>query len=328
MIPHSKPVMGEEEVEAAARVLRSGCLAQGPEVDALEVECAALVGRRYAVAVNSGSAALHLALIALGVTPGDAVGMPAYVCAALLQAARWQGARPVLGDVDRHGNLRADADLSACRAVMAPHLFGKRVALPKHGAVIEDVAQSLGGSTGREGVAAIGSFYATKLVAAGEGGILLTDDADLAACARDRRDYDNREVDAVRYAYKLTDVQAAVARVQLRRLPGFLARRREIAAAYAEAFHGLPLELPDPADHVFFRYVIATDRRDALEAHLHAQGVDAKRPVFRPLHHYIGGDYPGADRAHREFLSIPIYPALTDAEQAHVIESMRRFFEI
>lgn len=327
MIPHSKPCLGEEEIEAVSRVIRSGMLAQGPEVDAFEAECAAFVGRKCAVAVSSGSAALHLALIALGVGPGDRVGMPSYVCAALAQATRWQRALPVLADIGDDYNLREDQDLGDCNALIVPHLFGKKAGLPDHPLVIEDVAQSLGGATGRASALAIASFYSTKMIATGEGGMVLTDDSSLADIVRDRRDYDNRDHFSVRYAYKMTDLQAALGRAQLHRLPQFIARRRALAAQYLDAFEGLPLRMPNPADHVFFRFVVATPQRDALAAHLAARGVDAKRPVYCPLHHYFGSDCPAAERAHRECLSIPLYPALGNAEAAHVIESVLRFFD-
>ena len=173
---------------------------------------------------------------------------------------------------------------------------------------------------------AITSFFATKLVTTGEGGMLFTDDPDVAEVARDRRDYDNRDDLAPRFNYKMTDLQAAIGRVQLERLPGFLEARRTIAARYREAFHDLPLRLPDPDGHVFFRYVAGSDRRDDIEAHLRECGVEAKRPVYRPMHHHLGGEFPGAEQAHRTCLSLPIYPSLVDADVKRVIESVRGFF--
>jgi perosamine synthetase len=193
--------------------------------------------------------------------------------------------------------------------------------------IIEDIAQSMGADTGRASPVAVTSFYATKmLTTGGEGGMVFADDEGLAAYVRDRRDYDNRDDYVQRYNYKMTEMQAAIGRVQLRRLPGFVERRRAIAAQYSEAFAGLPITLPDAAGHVYFRYVVATADRDKLEAFLREHGVEAKRPVYRPLHHYFGGDFPGADRAHNECLSLPIYPTLTAAGVARVIELVRRYF--
>ncbi|GMV93832.1 MAG: aminotransferase DegT [Candidatus Hydrogenedentota bacterium] len=325
-IPHSATTLGDAEVEAAARVLRSGHLSQGAEVAAFEDACAAVVGRRYAVAVNSGTSALHLALGALGVEVGETVAVPSYGCASLITAVRLQRAEPSLCDIGEALTLDSCAVPESCRVSIQAHLFGARGPMPE-GTVIEDIAQSFGGSTGRRGQIAVASFYATKLLTTGEGGMILTDDAGVAEFVRDRRDYDNRDDFVGRYNYKLTDLQAAIGRAQLQRLPGFLERRREIALAYHDAFRTLPVAVPDPADHVFFRYVLRTERRDALEAHLHRSGIEAKRPVYRPAHHYLGGEYPNSERAHRECLSLPIYPSLIDAEARHVIDSVSRFFE-
>ena len=326
MIPHSKPFLGIEEQEAAARVLASGHIAEGEETAAFERECATFCGRRYGIAVNSGTAALHLALGALGVGANATVALPSYACAALLTAVRLQDANPFLCDIDETFGLDPSAAPLHCAAIIVAHLFGARARMPRHDAVVEDIAQRFDGTAGRASRVAITSFYATKLMTTGEGGMILTDDEAIEAYARDRRSYDNRDDFVARYPYKTTDLQAAIGRVQLRRLPSFLERRKRIAVAYNAAFADLPLRLPDLSDHACFRYVVATPRRAALEAHLKTCGVEAKRPVYRPAHHYLGGVYPNAERAHDEILSLPLYPALIDAEIEHVIESVRRFF--
>ncbi len=325
-IPHSKPCLGQEERAAVDHVLASGMLAQGAQVQAFEAECAALVGRQYGIAVSSGTAALHLALAVLGIGPKNTVGMPAYVCAALPQAATAQRARPVLADIGADYNLLPNALPQDTSLAIVPHLFGGRAALPPGKPVIEDIAQSIGGPTGRDGDITVASFYATKMLTTGEGGMLLTDDENLAASARDRRDYDNRPDFIPRFAYKMTDFQAAIGRAQLKRLHGFIHRRRAIAAQYNDAFQGLPLTPPKGKDHVFFRYVIATSARDALMAHLREAGIDAKPPVYRPLHHWFGGTFPMAERAHNEALSLPLYPALLPKEVESVVESLHRFY--
>lgn len=326
-VSHSSPCVGDEEVQAVSGVLRSGQIAQGREVEALETECAAFVGRRYAVAVNSGTSALHLALAALGVGPGKRVATPSYACAALITAVQMCRAEPALCDVDSGGNLDCAAVPDGVDVVIVPHLFGAEARLPQARCCIEDIAQSIGGATGRAGAITVASFYATKMLTTGEGGMLLTDDEGIAEFASDRRDYDHRDDFQPRYNYKMTDMQAAMGRVQLRRLPGFVARRRQIAEQYSSGLAGLPIRLPGYGDrHVYFRYVIATDRRDALEQHLREHGIEAKRPVHRPAHHALGGAFPGADRCHREFLSLPIYPSLVDGQIDHVIESTRGFF--
>lgn len=326
MIAHSRPTIGRDELDAVAHILSSGHLAQGAEVEAFERECAEACGRQFGVAVSSGTAALHLALGALGVAPGERVGAPSYACAALVTAIKLQGADPCLCDIGEDYNLDAATLAPELSAVVAPHLFGAPAALPE-GTVVEDIAQSIGGATGRAGVIAVTSFYATKLLTTGEGGMLLTDDEGMAEYVRDRRDYDNRDDGVQRYPYKMTDFQAAMGRVQLRRLPEFIARRKEIAAAYTQGLGPMPLRLPTAPGHVFFRYVIATDRRDELERHLAAAGIEAKRPVHRPAHHFLGGHFPRSQRAHDHCLSLPIYPTLIDDDVRRVIESVQRFFE-
>ena len=329
MIPHSKPLIGDNEIEAVTNVLRAGCLSQGAQVAAFEDECAAFVGRRHGVAVNSGTAALHLALISLGVEQNDIVAIPSYACAALVHPVHWRNADTALCDIGPDYNIDVEHVPSTCKAVIVPHIFGKScdvARMPKGPVIIEDIAQSIGGATGTRAPVCVASFYATKMLTTGEGGMLLTDDDAIAETARDLRDYDNRDTFRVRYAYKMSEIQAALGRVQLERLPEFVMRRRTIAEKYTTAFSGFPLVLPDPEGHVFFRYVVSTKDRDPIQQHLENKGVMAKRPVHRPAHHYLGGDYPNAEIAHRESLSLPLYPAISDKEVKDVIESVVSYF--
>lgn len=337
LIRHSAPLIGEEEVAAVSRVLYSGSIAQGLEVEAFEEECAALVGRRFGIAVSSGTAALHMALNALAVDEDTIVAVPSYACASLLTAISLQRGRHALCDVGSDFNLDAATLPDRFHAAIVPHLFGAPAQLPPGKTIVEDIAQSIGGETGKQAPIAVASFYATKLMTTGEGGMVLCDDPDIAEHVRDRRDYDNRENFVPRFAYKLTDMQAALGRVQLRRLPEFIARRHEIAYRYLEAFRDLPLELPDPDGHVFFRFVVCTDRREAFETHLNDEGIEAKRPVFRPAHRYFEtggqqgeadsqGGYPGSDRAHDRAVSIPIHPAMQDVDVEAAIAAVCRFF--
>lgn len=328
MIPHSRPTIGLDEIAAVTRVMRSGQLAQGKEVAAFEEECAAVLGWRYGVAVSSGTGALELALGALGVHRGAPVALPSYACTALPLAILRFGAKPVVCDVGEQYALDADDIPTNCGVVIQPHMFGARPSLPEGKTVIEDVAQSMGNEGKEKGAIGVTSFYATKFLATGEGGMVLTDDATAAEYVRDHRDYDNRETfDTRRFNHKMTDVQAAIGRVQLKRLPEFVARRREIAAQYSEAFSGLPVLLPRGDNHVFFRYVVESDAAELMD-HLATRGVDAKRPVYRPAHQYpelaeyAPGPCPNADRAHDRCVSIPIYPSLGDAEVDAVIAAV------
>jgi dTDP-4-amino-4,6-dideoxygalactose transaminase len=342
MIPHSRPFLGLEEEEAVVAVIRSGQLSAGERVAAFERGLAARVGVGQAVAVSSGTAALHLALAALGAGPGDEVAFPTYVCSALLHAVRYVGAAPLLVDVDPETfNLDAQ-DLRRrvtrrTRAVILPHMFGlpadaeavRAVGLP----VIEDCAMGLGATVGGRPAGAWGdlsvfSFYATKVIACGEGGMVATRDEGLAARVRDARDYDGRQDAVTRFNYKLSDLHAAVGEAQLGRLDAFITRRREVAARYSAALSGAACRLPgDDAGHIFFRYVIRV--RGGVEEKIAAferAGVAARRPVFCPVHRMLGLDektFPGAEEAHRSALSLPLYPALREEEVETVVRAAR-----
>ncbi len=332
MIPHSKPTLSDEDAARVARVVRSGRLAQGEEVAGFEAELARRLGVPAAAAVSSGSAALELALRALGVGAGDEVVVPTYACDALHHAVTRCGATPVLADADPETLGLSTKDAARrrtrrTRAVVVVHPFGLAVGLDELLAlgvpVVEDCAQALGaGAEGRpagsRGALAVCSFYATKLLTTGEGGAV-AGPAERVAHARDARDYDEREDLAPRFNYKLTDMQAALGRSQLARLDAFLARRRAIAARYRGALAGVArCRVPAEAGerHVYHRFVVRVERPlGPLIARLAGRGVTARRPVFRPIHRALGLDgYPEAERLWETCLSLPCYPLLTDAE--------------
>ncbi|MGH7354919.1 MAG: DegT/DnrJ/EryC1/StrS family aminotransferase, partial [Candidatus Rokuibacteriota bacterium] len=304
MIPHSQPSVSEEDALAVARAVRSGRLAQGPEVEAFEAELGARLGVEAVAAVSSGSAALELALQALGVGAGDEVIVPSYVCDALWHAVRRRGATPVLADADP-GTLSLSAKDAAARAtprtraVIVPHAFGLAVDLEPFLAlgvpVVEDCAQALGAvvdgrPAGARGALAVCSFYATKMLATGEGGAV-AGPAGLVGRVREARAYDEREDLAPRLNAKLTDLQAALGRSQLGRLDQFVARRREIAARYRARLAGARCRLPPDAGarHVYHRFVVGVGGpAEHVQGRLAAAGVTARRPVFRPAHRALG----------------------------------------
>lgn len=336
VIPHSRPTVDEEDIGAVVAVLRSGHLAQGQAVAQFERDVAAYLGRRGGVATSSGTAALHLALLALGIGPGDEVVLPSYTCVALLHAVTYVGAAPVLAEVDPQAMTVCPDDVARrltrrTRALIVPHMHGLAADLDPLLAlgvpVVEDCAQAFGATyrgrpAGSFGVVAVCSFYATKVLTTGEGGMLVADDDRILARARDLRDYDGRDALCTRYNYKMTDFQAALGCSQLRRLPRFLARRRAIAATYSARLAHLPVGLPvvpQGRGHIFYRYVIRVEDSVRASRHLADRGVDAKPPVPRPLHHLTGQTgFPVTDAVARTALSLPIYPTLTDAEVEHV----------
>jgi dTDP-4-amino-4,6-dideoxygalactose transaminase len=328
--------LGEEEARAAAAVVASGHVAQGPAVEAFEQELAAHIGVPHAVAASSGTTALHLVLSAMGIGPGDEVVIPSFVCSALLNAVNYTGAAAVLADIDPTtlnldpGDVERRISLRT-RAVIVVHMFGLAADVKRFLGlgvpIIEDCAQSVGGfhgsrALGSFGQAAVFSFYATKVIATGEGGMVATASPELADRVRDLRSYDKKIDYRLRFNYQLTDMQAAIGRVQLAKLARFISRRGEIARRYRAAFQDLPVRQPaDDAGHIYFRYVIDTGR-DCTELIRRASqsGVGCDRPVHTPLHRILGqAALPQAEKAWRECLSIPIYPSLTDADQERVI---------
>jgi perosamine synthetase len=335
-ISHSKPTLGEEEARAAAAVVASGRVAEGPVVAAFERELCAYVGVPHAVAVSSGTAALHAVLAAMGIGPGDEVIIPSFVCSALRNAVSYTGAASVPADIDA-ATLNLDPQdverrLSRrTRAVILPHLFGLPADVDRFLGlgvpIIEDCAQSIGASrglrpAGSSGQAAVFSFYATKVIATGEGGMVATASPELAARVNDLKTYDKRDDPATRFNFKLTDIQAAVGRVQLARLNSFIARRRAIARRYRSAFQSLPVRLPpEDAGHIYFRYVVdvGADCSDFIRRAAQA-GIGCDRPVYIPLHRLLHLDgFPATERAWRRSVSIPIYPSLTDDDVERII---------
>lgn len=350
MIPHSRPCIKEDDATAVLKVLRSGRLVQGQMVTALEAAFVRLLTSRettpenhnpevpgrifQAAAVSSGTTALQLTLLGLGIGPGDEVIIPSYVCAALWHAVRAAGAEPVLADCtgDTFNICPVDAKeriTDRTRAIIVPHLFGQSADLDpllSFGVpVIEDCAQSLGSlyrshPTGSFGTAAVFSFYATKMIAAGEGGMVVSRDDRLISLIRDLRDYDEKDDLCLRLNAKLTDLQAALALSQLGKLPDFIARRRVIAGRYDRVLEHCGLTPPcrrDDRDHIFFRYVLLTEAAEAFMAAMENRGVICRRPVFRPLHRYLGQTgFPMTDKIWQCAVSLPLYPGLTEEEIA------------
>jgi len=341
LIPHSRPTITDADAEAVARVVRSGALAEGPEVAAFERAVAARLGVAAAAAVNSGSAALELALRAVGVGAGDDVLIPSYVCDALYHAVTRCATTPVLVDADPTTLSLSPIDAKRrltprTRAVVVPHAFGLAADLEPFLALgvplIEDCAQAFGAITdgrpvGSRGDAAACSFYATKLLTTGEGG-LVGGARSLVERVRDARDYDQHDDLAPRFNAKLTDFQAALGSSQLARFDAFLARRRAIAARYRARLGALGCRVPADvgARHVYHRFVIEIDRPvDRVIAALERAGVAARRPVFRPIHRALGADgYPEAERLWTRALSLPCYPSLTDDEVDTVSAALAR----
>jgi dTDP-4-amino-4,6-dideoxygalactose transaminase len=295
------------------------------------------------VAVSSGTAALHLALLGLGIGRGDEVILPSYVCVAPLHAVEYVGATPRLADIEPTSFNIDPSDVRRritrrTRAIIVPHLFGLpadldgllRLGIP----LIEDCAQAIGARyrnrpVGTFGALSILSFYATKLFTTGEGGMVIGPDRRLLARIRDLRDYDERRQHKTRFNYKLTDFQAALGRSQLRRLPTMLARRSVLAERYRRHWAALPIRVPaadDRRTHAYHRFVISCPiAATRVARRLSILGVTARLPVFRPIHMTLGLEgFPGTDQAFRHALSLPLYPTLTAKEAEVVMRALSR----
>jgi len=345
-IPHSRPSLSREEIKAVSSVLRSGQLSQGPKVKEFEKRIALYVGKKEAVAVSSGSAALHLSLLALGVkTKEDEVILPSYVCPAVLNAVYQAGGNPVIVDIDpKSYNISAWASKKVItrrtRAIIVPHMFGCpadmeeliKLGIP----IIEDCAQSIGATfkgrlAGSFGLVSIFSFFATKVLTSGEGGMVLSDSQELIEKIKDLRDYDERDSYLVRYNYKITDIQAALGLVQLARLEKFISRRKEIAIRYFEEFGKCRLDLPiwkEGKEHIYYRFVIkAREEASSYLEKLQKKKIICRRPIYLPLHVYLNlSGFPHTTEAWQKAISIPLYPTLTEREIEKIVATIKEIF--
>jgi perosamine synthetase len=332
LIAHNRPTLGLEEQRAADRVLAGGWVAQGREVEAFENELCGYLGlpEGHAVAVSSGTAALFLALWILD-AQGSAVACPVYACNALVNAIRLAGASPHFVDtaadspnIDPSRLARATAGVS-----IIPHMFGMPVdisAATKNGVVvIEDCAQALGASlagapVGVSGQVGIFSFYATKMITSGgQGGMLVSRDRGLADAARDYRQFDGRHDRKPRFNFQMTDLQAAIGRVQLRRLPGFVARRDEIFARYRAAGFDL-LDEKIRGAPVRYRSIVRTQSPHAIIDKLAQYDIKAIVPVEDWELLGAAEQYPNAAALTRTTVSLPTYPLLNDEELSRILD--------
>ena len=375
-IPFARPDIGDAEIEAVARTLRSGWVTTGPETKAFESEFAAYLGGGVqAIAVNSATAGLHLALEAIGIGPGDEVIAPTLTFTATVEVARYLGADAKLVDVDPVTLNIDPACIEAAitprtRAILPVHYGGLACDMAaifdiarRHGLqVVEDAAHALpttsqGTMVGQlPSAAAVFSFYANKTMTTGEGGMVVTRNERLAqrmrvmrlhGISRDAFDrFSSRtpawyyEIVAPGFKYNLTDTAAALGRVQLQRLPAFLARRRQLAARYLAELRDLPLVLPADAPagethawHLFVLRVADAARvtRDEVIQRLSDAGIGTsvhyvplhRQPYWRDRYGLTPEQFPVAEAAYQRMFSIPLFTAMSDDEQARVIGALR-----
>ncbi len=350
------PILEELEV-AVLRVLRSAAYCLGPEVETFESNFARYNGSDYAVGVNSGTSALHLALLSAGVGPGDEVITSPFSFIASSASIRYCGARPVYVDIDPESYLinldRIEAAITPkTRAIVPVHLFGQMVDMDvltdlahrHHLAIVEDAAQAHGATfQGRQpgtfGHQACFSFYPTKnLGACGEGGMITGQNQESETCVRSLRSWGtgspgNYDHTLEGFNYRLEGIQAAVLDVKLKHLETWISRRRENAARYRELLEGAglqgPVELPGRR-HVYHQFTIRIPERQAITSALQEKGIQTGAFYPIPLHrqkayHDLGyreGDFPHAEKAATEVMQLPVGPEVTLEEIDYVAQTL------
>lgn len=364
MIPVNEPLLGDAEAAYVADALASGWVSSaGRYIDAFESGLAAYCGRKHGIAVANGTVALQLAVSCLNLEPGAEIIMPSFTIISCAQAAVYNGAVPVLVDVEPDTWCMDVAQVASkitprTRAVMPVHMYGHPVAMPEllsltehHGlAVIEDAAEAHGAELegrrcGSFGDLSCFSFYANKIITTGEGGMVLTDDDRLARLARSRRNLAFSEGrrfvhEDLGFNFRMTNLQAALGVGQLERIGAVVARRREMAAAYTAGLADLPLRLPverPGAKNVYWMYGVVLDDAVGFDAArfaalLAAEGVETRpffvgmheQPVFLRQGMFAGESYPVTERISRQGLYLPSGSAITDAQIADVIAAVRR----
>jgi perosamine synthetase len=345
-----RPDVGEEELAAFAEVVASGQLTMGSKVADFEAALASAVGTAHAAVVSSGTAALHVALLALEIGPGDEVIVPAYTFPATANVVELCGARAVLVDIDPDTFNVDPAAVAAAvtprtRAVMAVHLFGRPVewealqtTVPQEVALLEDAAGALGARyrdtpCGALGVAACLSFHPRKIVTTGEGGAVTTDEAAFDAAVRRLRHHGWStlgDMPAPGFNYRLPDLLCALGIPQVERLEQLLQARERVAGWYTERLESL-VTTPAAAEgdrHGWQAYVVQLDRRDEALQGLRAEGIEAQIgtwAVHRLEPYRSQGPFPGADRAFERALALPFHTSLGEDEVDRVVQALTRY---
>lgn len=350
VIPTAQPIIGEEERAAVDRVLRSGMIAQGPEVKAFEDEFSVFVGGRHCIAVNSGTSALHLGFLAGGLKPGDEVIVPSFSFAATANAVVLAGGKPVFADIDSHTfNLNSEHVESLItektKAIMPVHLYGHMADMDKFQelaekyelTIFEDSAQAHlasinGRRAGEWGKVASFSFYPTKNMTSGEGGMIVTDDTGVEHLARMLRNqggvirYQN---EIIGLNNRMTDIHAAIGRAQARKVEAWTQKRQENAAYLDANLKGVITPYVRPGtEHVYHQYTIRIpgvtgEHRNSIIRAIKEGGVGCDVYYPTPIHRLpsfnLRLDLPVTETVVREVISIPVHPSLTLAELEQVV---------
>jgi dTDP-4-amino-4,6-dideoxygalactose transaminase len=350
MIPVANPIIGDDERAAVDRVLRSGMLAQGPEVAAFETDYSAVVDGRQCIAVNSGTSALHMSLLAIGIGPGDEVIVPSFSFAATANSVSLTGATPVFVDIEpTYFSIDPTAIEAAItprtKAIMPVHLYGHSANMTqitaiakKHGLLVsEDAAQAHSATWNGVPVGCLGdvasfSFYPTKNMTSGEGGMVTTADASVARTVRLLRNqgmekrYEN---EIVGFNTRMTDIHAAIGRVQLQKLPAWTATRQANAKFLSDNIRGVitPAVAPE-ATHSYHQYTIRIEgmSRDKFAEQLTAKGIGNGVYYPIPIHRLpsfgLTLDLPATEMVAEQCLSLPVHPLLTQNDLEQIVTAV------
>jgi dTDP-4-amino-4,6-dideoxygalactose transaminase len=353
-----RPIRAELDA-AIARTLDNCSFCLGPDVVQFEKDFAKLIGTKHCIAMNSGTSALHIAMLLLNIKPGDEIITTPYTFVATSWAISYVGATPVYVDVD-DATMNLDpkqvekAITPRTKAILPVHLYGHPADLDplleiakKHNLpLVEDTAQAHcakynGRSVGTQGIMSCYSFYPGKnLGAAGEGGALLLNDDAMAARARALREHGSTVRyyhDEVGFNYRMEGIQGAVLGVKVKHIEAWTAARQRVARRYHELLAGTPLQLPREAswaESAYHLYVVRHPQRDELKKHLEDNKVGCALHYPLPLHlqkcyaslGYKQGDFPISEKSASQCLSLPIYPEMTDAQIDRVAEVIQSFF--
>lgn len=358
MIPIAKPQVGRAVLDHIEDVIESGMLADGPEVRAFEDEFAEFCGTNHAIATANGTAALHAALEALDIGDGDRVLTTPFSFVASANAIRFAGATPVFADIkpDTYNldpdEVRRVLETDSINAMIVVHLYGLPADLETLTGLaedfdiplIEDAAQAHGATVNDQPVGSLGdigcfSFYPTKNMTTGEGGMIATDDQEIAERAASFINHGRSEgYEHVRlgHNFRMTSIAATIGRHQLSCLPEFIEQRRKNAERLSEALAPTNVTIPtEPADrtHVYHQYTIRHDDRSAFQSHLEEQnvgtGVYYPRCIHQqPAYQHVTHDAPVAEEAAEQVLSLPIHPSLSNDDLDDIIESVRSYPEV
>ncbi|WP_305064204.1 DegT/DnrJ/EryC1/StrS family aminotransferase [Methanococcoides sp.] len=359
MIPIAKPDIGEEEIEAVCKVLRSGMIAEGKRVAEFEEEFASYIGTEYAVAVNSGTAALHAALLAHGIGSGDEVITTSFSFIATANSIMYTGAKPVFADIEPNTfnidpSLIEEKITDDTKAIMPVHLYGHpaemkaitEIAEDHDLILIEDACQAHGAAYHGKKVGSFGtgafSFYPTKNMTTSEGGMMTTNDEEVARKAKMIRAHGSQQRylhEMVGYNLRMTDIGAAIGLTQLKKLPSYNSLRQRNAALLSKGLEdtdGITVPVVrEGCEHMFHQYTIRVNDRDEILTKLGQAGIGTGVYYPIPIHMqpiYKDAGYkdelPECEKASKEVLSLPVHPGVSEDEIQQIIDAVIRGVEL